>query len=160
MILKYNFFLERKDLDESVTINNFYNSIVEQVSNSLDTGKGIKLGNNLIVFELNVNEDKLSFTDKIKIRLFGKLLNKYADKVSGAMDTADILAICALVSGILALISYYGSFLFGIAAIVLGVIALKKGTSKRGMALAGIIMGAIGLLFWILFIAVIAAILI
>ena len=109
---------------------------------------------------LNVNEDKLSFTDKIKIRLFGKLLNKYADKVSGAMDTADILAICALVSGILALISYYGSFLFGVAAIVLGVIALKKGTSKRGMALAGIIMGAIGLLFWILFIAVIAAILI
>jgi hypothetical protein len=59
MILKYNFFLERKDLDESVTINNFYNSIVEQVSNSLDTGKGIKLGNNLIVFELNVNGGNL-----------------------------------------------------------------------------------------------------
>ncbi len=108
---------------------------------------------------LNVNEDKLSFMDKLKMRIFGKMLNKYSEKVSNAMDVADILAICALVSGILALVSYYGSFLFGVAGIVLGVIALKKGTSRRGMALAGIILGAIGLLFWILYIAVIAAIL-
>jgi hypothetical protein len=109
--------------------------------------------------KLNVNAEKLSFMDKIKLRLFGKMFDRYAEKVSGAMDTADILAICALVSGILAIVGYYGSFLFGVAAIVLGVIALKKGTSRRGMALAGIILGAIGLFFWIIWIAVIAAIL-
>jgi hypothetical protein len=110
--------------------------------------------------KLNVNAEKLSLMDKIKMRLFGKMFDRYAEKVSGAMDTSDILAICALVSGILAMVSYYGSFLFGVAGIVLGVIALKKGTSRRGMALAGIILGAIGLLFWIIWIAVIAAILI
>jgi hypothetical protein len=109
--------------------------------------------------KMNVNADKLSMLDKIKLRLFGKMFDRYAEKVSSAMDTADILAICALVSGILAIVGYYGSFLFGIAGIVLGVIALKKGTSRRGMALAGIILGAIGLLFWIIWIAVIAAIL-
>jgi len=54
MILKYKIFLERKDLDESVAINNLYNSIVEEVSNSLNTGKGLKLGNNMIVFELKL----------------------------------------------------------------------------------------------------------
>jgi hypothetical protein len=54
MILKYKFFLERKDLDESVAVNNLYNSIVEEVSNSLNTGKGLKLGNNMIVFELKL----------------------------------------------------------------------------------------------------------
>jgi hypothetical protein len=54
MILKYKIFLERKDLDESVAITNLYNSIVEEVGSSLNTGKGLKLGNNMIVFELKV----------------------------------------------------------------------------------------------------------
>lgn len=110
--------------------------------------------------KMNINAEKLSMMDKIKLRLFGKMFDRYAEKVSSAMDTADILAICALVAGILAIVGYYGSFLFGVAAIVLGVIALKKGTSRRGMAIAGIVLGAIGLFFWIIWIAVIAAILI
>jgi hypothetical protein len=54
MILKYKIFLERKDLDESVAITNLYNSIVEEVGSSLNTGKGLKLGNNMIVFELKL----------------------------------------------------------------------------------------------------------
>lgn len=53
MILKYNIFLERKDLDESVAVNNFYDSIVKEVTNSINTGKNIKLGNGIVVFELN-----------------------------------------------------------------------------------------------------------
>ena len=59
MILKYKIFLERKDLDESVAIDNLYNSIVEEVTNSLNTGKGLKLGNNMIVFELKVYSGNL-----------------------------------------------------------------------------------------------------
>lgn len=102
--------------------------------------------------KLNVNVEKLSFLDKIKMRLFGKMFNRYAEKLNSAMDTADILAICALVSGCLAWVTFYGSFLFGVAGIVLGAIALKKGTSRRGMALAGIILGAVGLFLWLVLI--------
>lgn len=104
------------------------------------------------------NKEKLGFFDKLKLKLFNKILNRYTAKHGNAMDTADILAIVALCSGILTWVSYYGSFLFGIAAIVTGAIALKKGTSRRGMALAGIILGAIGLFLWLmLFLFVIAA---
>ncbi len=104
------------------------------------------------------NKEKLGFFDKLKLKLFNKILNRYTAKHGSAMDTADILAIVALCSGILTWVSYYGAFLFGIAAIVTGVIALKKGTSRRGMALAGLILGAVGLFLWLmLFLFVIAA---
>lgn len=124
--------------------NKVMTNTLKRTSNSLDKLVG--------------NKEKLSFFDKLKLKLFNKILNRYTAKYGSAMDTADILAIVALCSGILTWISYYGAFLFGIAAIVTGVIAMKKGTSRRGMALAGIILGAIGLFLWLmLFLFVIAA---
>lgn len=99
--------------------------------------------------KFNVNAEKLSFFDKLKIRIFGKLFNRYSEKLNSSMDTADILAIVSLATGCVAIIGYfYATFLFGIAAIVTGVIALKKGTSRRGMALAGIILGAVAIFLW------------
>lgn len=70
---------------------------------------------------------------------------KYAN-----MSTADIFAIVSLSAGVLAIITFYGVFLFGIAGIVFGILALNRGTSRRGMAIAGIILGAFAFLFWIL----------
>lgn len=89
---------------------------------------------------------KLSFFDKTKLKLFGKMQQRYA--INNSMDVADILAIVSLVTGILSLGAFYGSFLLGLAAIITGAIALKKGTARRGMAIAGIIMGVVGILFW------------
>jgi hypothetical protein len=104
------------------------------------------------------NKEKLGFVDKLKLKLFNKILNRYVEKHGNAMDGADILAIVSLVSGILTWVTFYGFFVFAIAAIVTGALALKKGTSRRGMALAGIILGAIGLFLWLmLFLFVIAA---
>jgi hypothetical protein len=108
--------------------------------------------------KLTINKEKLGFFDRIKLKLFNKILNRYVTKYNNAMDTADILAIVSLCAGILTWVAYYGSFLFGIAAIVTGAIALKKGTARRGMAVAGIILGAVGIFFWLmLFLFVISA---
>jgi hypothetical protein len=96
------------------------------------------------------NKEKLGFFDKLKLKLFNKILNRYTAKYGTAMDTADILAIVSLVSGILTWLTWYGFFIFAIAAIVTGILALKKGASKRGMALAGLILGAVGLLIFLL----------
>jgi len=124
--------------------NKVMTNTLSRTSNSLDKLVG--------------NKEKLGILDKLKLKLFNKILNRYTAKYGNAMETADILAIVALCSGILTWISYYGAFLFGIAAIVTGVIAMKKGTSRRGMALAGIILGAVGLFLWLmLFLFVIAA---
>ncbi len=109
---------------------------------------------------LTGKQEKMSAFQKLKSKITAKMLEKVVNKAgaASAMDTADILAICALVSGLLAWVAYYGSFLFGIAAIVLGIIALKQGTSRRGMALAGIILGAIAMLFWLMLIFVFIAV--
>lgn len=61
------------------------------------------------------------------------------------------LAILSFVFGLLALVSYYGAFLFGVLAIVLGIIALSQvGAGEPGHTLAvlGIIFGIIGLIIW------------
>jgi hypothetical protein len=89
---------------------------------------------------------KLSFFDKIKASLFAKLQAKFAAR--GGMATADILAIVSLVTGILSLGAFYGSFLLGLTAIITGAIALRKGTSRRIMAIVGIILGVVAMLFW------------
>jgi hypothetical protein len=108
--------------------------------------------------KLIINKEKLGFFDRIKLKLFNKILSRYVTKYNNAMDTADILAIVSLCAGILTWVTYYGSFFFGVGAIVTGVIALKKGTARRGMAVAGIILGAVGIFFWLmLFLFVISA---
>lgn len=89
---------------------------------------------------------KLSFFDKAKAKLFSKIQAKYS--VSGGMAVADILAIVSLVTGIVSLAAFYGSFLLGLAAIITGAIALRKGTSRRVMAIVGIILGIVAMLFW------------
>jgi peptidyl-prolyl cis-trans isomerase B (cyclophilin B) len=63
----------------------------------------------------------------------------------------NVLAIVSLVLSILS---------FNIIAVILGFIALnqikKTGEQGRGLAIAGIIIGAIGFIFWIVVIIVIA----
>lgn len=70
-------------------------------------------------------------------------------------------AIASLVTGILALITYYGAFVFGILAIVFGAIALKRirenGQKGRGMAIAGLICGIVALVAVLVVISVISA---
>jgi len=91
-------------------------------------------------------KEKLTFFDKVKAKIFGKLQAKYAR--GGGMSTPDILAIVSLATGVVAFAAFHASFLFGLAAIITGAIALKKGTSRRGMAIAGIVLGAVAILFW------------
>jgi PBP1b-binding outer membrane lipoprotein LpoB len=104
-----------------------------------------KTANKIEVLNLNT-KTHLSFFDKLKAKLFTKLQAKFA--VRGGMAMADILAIVSLVTGILALGAFYGSFLLGLAAIITGAIALRKGTSRRIMAIVGIILGVVAMLFW------------
>ena len=92
MILKYKIFLERKDLDESVAIDNLYNSIVEEVTNSLNTGKGLKLGNNMIVFELKVYSGNLDIVLMSNLKGAGFGLTSQTKKAFIAVpkDSCDI----------------------------------------------------------------------
>ena len=91
-------------------------------------------------------KEKLTFFDKVKTKIFGKLQAKYGR--GGGMSTADILAIVSLSTGVVAFAAFYASFFFGLAAIITGAIALRKGTSRRGMAIAGIVLGAVAIFFW------------
>lgn len=98
---------------------------------------------------------KMNFIERGMTKLFSKMAQRQMNKHFGgtdaqAMDIADIFAIVALGSGVMAFITFYGVFLFGVAGIVFGVLALKRGTSRRGMAIAGIVLGAVALLFWLL----------
>lgn len=59
-------------------------------------------------------------------------------------------AIASMVLGILALVTYYGAFVFGVLAIVFGAIALKRIRNNpdqkgKGMAIAGLICGIVAL---------------
>jgi hypothetical protein len=59
-------------------------------------------------------------------------------------------AIASMVLGILALVTYYGAFVFGVLAIIFGAIALKRIRNNpdqkgRGMAIAGLICGIVAL---------------
>jgi hypothetical protein len=59
-------------------------------------------------------------------------------------------AIASMVLGILALVTYYGAFVFGVLAIIFGAIALKRIRENpefkgRGMAIAGIVCGIVAL---------------
>jgi hypothetical protein len=84
-------------------------------------------------------------------------------KVVGSDEKAAVLAIIALIAGILSVLCHcvpiVGSaigFLLSVAAIVLGIIEfnkIKKGESSakgRGMCIAGIILGGVGIVFGIL----------
>jgi hypothetical protein len=120
-------------LEAGIIENKFAGRILNKTANKIEA--------------LNLNtKTHLSFFDKLKAKLFTKLQAKFA--VRGGMAMADILAIVSLVTGILALGAFYGSFLLGLAAIITGTIALRKGTSRRIMAIVGIILGVVAMLFW------------
>ncbi len=89
-------------------------------------------------------------------------------KVVGSEEKAGVMAIIALIAGILSVLCHCvpvaGSaigFLLSIAAIVLGIIEfnkIKKGESSekgRGMSIAGIILGGVGIVFGIIWLIVI-----
>lgn len=74
-------------------------------------------------------------------------------------------AVASLIFGILAVISYYGAFLFGLLAIIFGAVALSNISNNpdvlygRRMALAGILLGIIAIVVWaIVLLAVIAVV--
>jgi hypothetical protein len=107
------------------------------------------------VIDPNAAPVKLNFMERMMMKMYSKMaqrqMNKHFDGAAvQGMDIADIFAIVSLASGGMAIITFYGVFLFGIAAIVFGILALKRGTSRRGMAIAGIVLGALALFFWIL----------
>ena len=90
-------------------------------------------------------------------------------EVVGSEDRPGPMAIIALRCGILSVVCHcvpvagsFIGFVLSVAAIVLGIIEIKKigkGESSakgRGMALAGIILGAVGVVFGIIWMIVIA----
>lgn len=85
-------------------------------------------------------------------------------EVVGSEERPGPMAIGALICGILSLLCSWipvVGFVLSVAAIVLGIIEVKrigrgKGSAKgKGMALAGIILGAVGIVFGIIWIAVV-----
>jgi hypothetical protein len=90
-------------------------------------------------------------------------------EVVGSEDRPGPMAIIALICGILSVLCHcvpvagsFIGFVLSVAAIVLGIIEIKKigrGDSSakgKGMAIAGIILGAVGIVFGIIWIIVIA----
>ena len=100
-------------------------------------------------------------------------MNDKAEEVKaelvGSEDRPGPMAIIALICGIMSLLcpcipvaGTFIGFVLSIAAIVLGIIEIKKiGRSEsslkgKGMAIAGIILGAVGIVFGIIWMIVIA----
>lgn len=90
-------------------------------------------------------------------------------EVVGSEDRPGPMAIVALICGILSVLCHCvpvaGSFIgfaLSVAAIVLGILEMRKigrGESSekgKGMAIAGIILGAVGIVFGIIWIVIIA----
>ena len=90
-------------------------------------------------------------------------------EVVGSEDRPGVMAIVALICGILSVLCHCvpvaGSFIgfaLSVAAIVLGIIEVRKisrGESSlkgKGMAIAGIILGAVGIVFGIIWAIIIA----
>ncbi len=120
-----------------------------------------KLGLNKEV-DPNATPKKMNFMERAMVKMFSKMaqrqMNKHFDGAGvQGMDIADIFAIVSLSAGAAAFL-WYAGFLFGPAAIAFGILALKRGTGRRGMAIAGICLGAFALLIWILYIALVVAI--
>lgn len=86
---------------------------------------------------------RVTFMDKIRVKISEKFFDAYAPGEGGS----NVLAIVSLITGILSF-AWYASFVLGVAAIVTGAIALASGTSRRGMAIAGIVLGAIAIALW------------
>ena len=90
-------------------------------------------------------------------------------EVVGSEDRPGPMAIIALICGILSVLCHcvpvagsFIGFVLSVAAIVLGIIEIKKigrGDSSakgKGMAIAGIILGAVGIIFGIIWVIIIA----
>jgi hypothetical protein len=95
---------------------------------------------------------KLSFFNKIKV----KLLEKYAKKLENAeAGTGKTRSLLALLLGLGSLVTFWVAYLLGalmaVAAVVLGIMALKKEKSKV-MAILGIVFGSLTLLVALLII--------
>ncbi len=62
-------------------------------------------------------------------------------------------AIAALVLGILCVVTFPASILFGLPALLLGVASLRAGAmgGNRGMAVTGIVLGGLSILGFVLF---------
>lgn len=92
-----------------------------------------------------IHGEKLSFAQKVAIKLVQNKIKRKLRRQKRQMDKRDAFAISALVTGLVGLITF--GFFIGIAGVVLGALALRRGTTKRGMAIAGIVMGSISVLF-------------
>jgi hypothetical protein len=95
---------------------------------------------------------KLSFFNKIKV----KLIEKYAKKLENAeAGTGKTRSLLALLLGLGSLVTFWVAYLLGalmaVAAVVLGIMALKKEKSKV-MAVLGIVFGSLTLLVALLII--------
>lgn len=61
------------------------------------------------------------------------------------------MALLAFIFGILALVTYYGAFLFGVLAIIFGIIGIGQtspGETGRILAILGLVFGILGLILW------------
>lgn len=75
------------------------------------------------------------------------------DETNGNLGFSIASMICGIIS-IICCCLYTFSIILAIVAIVLGVIALRGKYEGKGMAIAGIVTGGIGLLIWIIILAV------
>ncbi|UPT68756.1 MAG: hypothetical protein M0D57_09090 [Sphingobacteriales bacterium JAD_PAG50586_3] len=74
----------------------------------------------------------------------------FISKMAKAAEGSDILAILAFIFGILALFTYYASFLLALAAIILGAIAMGRTSGTMHLlALLGLIFGIVAIFLWI-----------
>lgn len=74
----------------------------------------------------------------------------FLSKLSKAAEGNDILAILAFIFGILALFSYYASFLLALAAIIMGAIAMGRTSGTMHLlALLGLIFGIVAIFLWV-----------
>jgi hypothetical protein len=91
---------------------------------------------------------------------FNEAMKTFIPLVDGPKSQG--MAVASLVMGILALLTYYGAFLFGLLALIFGLIALKRIRTSpdkfegKGMAKAGIIMGIIAMVVIIILIGALA----
>ena len=165
--------IKDKELSKTVTVEKSENKInqvdnkttkiEESITASVDNKQIILPKREKLIFCLSPQAKKTNDKTNISIKSkFKKGLRILSEGKLAEETKTNGLAVTSLVLGILALITYYGAFLFGILAIIFGATALKKIKTNpekyygKGMAKAGLICGIVALSLIIIIVALAA----